>query len=67
MAWLPLYILYISDLCHDTDTNTAKACSGSQEDGNCNPDTGYCGCVTGHKLNDENNACVKGSYVIHTI
>ena len=62
-----LYILYISDLCHDKDTNAAKTCDGSEENRNCDPATGYCGCNKGYKLNDNNDACVEGSYLIHTI
>ena len=62
-----LYILNISDLCLDENSSTAKACKGLHEDGNCAPATGYCGCDTGYKLNIENNACVKGSYLIHII
>ena len=58
-----LNILYISDLCYDDRTKTTKACRGSKEDGNCAPATGYCGCVEGYKLNDINNACVKGPYI----
>ena len=62
-----LYILYISDLCHDENTKTAKTCSGSHEGGSCDPATGYCGCVTGYKLNNNNDACVKGPYLIPSI
>ena len=59
--------LYISDLCHDKSTQTAKTCDGSNEDRQCVPATGYCGCVTGYKLNKDNNACVEGSYLVHAI
>ena len=57
-----LFILYVSDLCYDGNTENTKACSGSNEDGNCAPATGYCGCVAGYKLNDDNNTCVEGPY-----
>ena len=60
-------LFYISGRCYDDGTKTTKACSGLHQDGNCDPGTGYCGCDPGYKLNDNNDACVEGSYLIQAI